>query len=189
MADPTRGSPVKQSRPSAVAGDRRRRLHQVTRPDESPALPDARRPAQPRPRATATGDAPRTPRVRDASSSPFWPFVLATTPAGQEGFDFHSYCHVCVHWNLPANPVDPEQREDDGSPAVQPSSRQAPTRYKSEGSNKRGGRALLSAPPELSRSPWLFREPLAGTTVHTLLGTPGHLRAWFSQVKRMRPAL
>lgn len=26
--------------------------------------------------------------VRDAFSSPFWPFVLATTPVGQEGRDF-----------------------------------------------------------------------------------------------------
>src|SRR6516165_3857862 len=31
----------------------------------------------------------------------------------------------------------------------------------------------------------LLREPLAGTTVQTLPGTPGHLQAWFSQVKCM----
>jgi hypothetical protein len=30
---------------------------------------------------------------------------------GQEGLDFHSYCHAVVHWNLPPNPVDLEQRE------------------------------------------------------------------------------
>jgi hypothetical protein len=30
---------------------------------------------------------------------------------GQEGLDFHTYCHAVVHWNLPANPVDLEQRE------------------------------------------------------------------------------
>jgi hypothetical protein len=30
---------------------------------------------------------------------------------GQEGLDFHLYCHAVVHWNLPANPVDLEQRE------------------------------------------------------------------------------
>ena len=43
--------------------------------------------------------------------SPFWPFVLATTSVGQEGLDFHWYCHSVVHWNLPSNPVDLEQRE------------------------------------------------------------------------------
>ncbi|MBW4580336.1 MAG: hypothetical protein KME42_12300 [Tildeniella nuda ZEHNDER 1965/U140] len=30
---------------------------------------------------------------------------------GQEGLDFHPYCHAIVHWNLPSNPVDLEQRE------------------------------------------------------------------------------
>ena len=49
--------------------------------------------------------------VRDAFNSPFWPFVLATTSVGQEGLDFHRYCHAVVHWNLPSNPVDLEQRE------------------------------------------------------------------------------
>ena len=49
--------------------------------------------------------------VRTAFNSPFWPFVLATTSVGQEGLDFHQYCHAIVHWNLPANPVDLEQRE------------------------------------------------------------------------------
>jgi hypothetical protein len=49
--------------------------------------------------------------VRSAFNSPFWPFVLATTSVGQEGLDFHQYCHAVVHWNLPSNPVDLEQRE------------------------------------------------------------------------------
>lgn len=49
--------------------------------------------------------------VRDAFNSPFWPFVLGTTSIGQEGLDFHRYCHAVVHWNLPSNPVDLEQRE------------------------------------------------------------------------------
>lgn len=49
--------------------------------------------------------------VREAFNSPFWPFVLATTSVGQEGLDFHHYCHAVVHWNLPSNPVDLEQRE------------------------------------------------------------------------------
>jgi hypothetical protein len=49
--------------------------------------------------------------VRGAFNSPFWPFVLSTTSIGQEGLDFHLYCHAVVHWNLPSNPVDLEQRE------------------------------------------------------------------------------
>jgi hypothetical protein len=49
--------------------------------------------------------------VRKAFNSPFHPFVLATTSIGQEGLDFHQYCHRIFHWNLPANPVDLEQRE------------------------------------------------------------------------------
>jgi hypothetical protein len=53
----------------------------------------------------------RVSEVRDAFNSPFQPFVLATTSAGQEGLDFHLFCHAIVHWNLPGNPVDLEQRE------------------------------------------------------------------------------
>ncbi len=53
----------------------------------------------------------RTDHVRAAFNSPFWPFVLASTSVGQEGLDFHHYCHAIVHWNLPSNPVDLEQRE------------------------------------------------------------------------------
>jgi hypothetical protein len=53
----------------------------------------------------------REEQVRAAFNSPFWPFVLASTSIGQEGLDFHPYCHAIVHWNLPSNPVDLEQRE------------------------------------------------------------------------------
>ena len=53
----------------------------------------------------------RSGAVRSAFNSPFWPFVLSSTSVGQEGLDFHQYCHAIVHWNLPANPVDMEQRE------------------------------------------------------------------------------
>ncbi len=55
--------------------------------------------------------ASRGERVREAFNSPFWPFVLVSTSVGQEGLDFHPYCHAIVHWNLPGNPVDMEQRE------------------------------------------------------------------------------
>ena len=53
----------------------------------------------------------RASAVRTAFNSPFWPFVLTTTSVGQEGLDFHLYSHAVVHWNLPSNPVDFEQRE------------------------------------------------------------------------------
>ena len=53
----------------------------------------------------------REGQVRQAFNSPFWPFVLASTSVGQEGLDFHAYCHAVMHWNLPSNPVDLEQRE------------------------------------------------------------------------------
>lgn len=53
----------------------------------------------------------RAGSVRQAFTSPFQPFILATTSVGQEGLDFHPYCHALYHWNLPSNPVDLEQRE------------------------------------------------------------------------------
>lgn len=53
----------------------------------------------------------RTENIRAAFNSPFRPFVLATTSVGQEGLDFHTYCRKIMHWNLPANPIDLEQRE------------------------------------------------------------------------------
>ena len=53
----------------------------------------------------------RIESVSKAFNSPFWPFVLASTSIGQEGLDFHLWCHSVVHWNLPYNPVDLEQRE------------------------------------------------------------------------------
>jgi hypothetical protein len=53
----------------------------------------------------------RTENIRAAFNSPFRPFVLATTSIGQEGLDFHTYCRKIMHWNLPANPIDLEQRE------------------------------------------------------------------------------
>ena len=49
--------------------------------------------------------------VRKAFNSPFRPFVLASTSVGQEGLDFHPWCHAVTHWSLPGNPVDLEQRE------------------------------------------------------------------------------
>jgi hypothetical protein len=55
--------------------------------------------------------AARPDALRLAFNSPFRPFVLATTSIGQEGLDFHVYCDHLVHWDLPASPVDLEQRD------------------------------------------------------------------------------
>ena len=57
------------------------------------------------------GGEARIESVSKAFNSPFWPFVLTSTSIGQEGLDFHLWCHAVVHWNLPSNPVDLEQRE------------------------------------------------------------------------------
>lgn len=57
------------------------------------------------------GTLARAEVVREAFNSPFRPFILATTSIGQEGLDFHPWCHAVMHWNLPSNPVDLEQRE------------------------------------------------------------------------------
>jgi hypothetical protein len=59
----------------------------------------------------AEGGVSRLDAVRDAFNSPFRPFILASTTVGQEGLDFHGWCHAVVHWNLPRSPVDLEQRE------------------------------------------------------------------------------
>jgi hypothetical protein len=55
--------------------------------------------------------ASRKTSVKQAFNSPFWPFILVSTSVGQEGLDFHPWCHAVTHWNLPSNPVDLEQRE------------------------------------------------------------------------------
>ncbi len=62
-------------------------------------------------RTEETGERTRDVDIQVAFNSPFRPFILATTSIGQEGLDFHQYCHRIVHWNLPSNPVDLEQRE------------------------------------------------------------------------------
>ena len=53
----------------------------------------------------------RKDAIRRNFNSPMRPFVLASTSIGQEGLDFHPYCRKIVHWNLPSNPIDLEQRE------------------------------------------------------------------------------
>lgn len=56
-------------------------------------------------------DVAHATNVRSAFNSPFRPFVLASTSVGQEGLDFHWYCRKMIHWNLPSNPQNMEQRE------------------------------------------------------------------------------
>lgn len=90
----------------------------------------------------------RESQVREAFNSPFWPFVLASTSVGQEGLDFHHYSHAVVHWNLPSNPVDLEQREG------------RVHRYRGHAVRKNVARALGSSPEVVAaRNPWnaLFR--------------------------------
>ena len=58
-----------------------------------------------------TTGASRQVNLREAFNSPFRPFVLASTSIGQEGLDFHFYSKKIIHWNLPSNPIDFEQRE------------------------------------------------------------------------------
>jgi hypothetical protein len=53
----------------------------------------------------------RVINLRQAFNSPYRPFVLASTSIGQEGLDFHYYCGQVMHWNLPGNAIDIEQRE------------------------------------------------------------------------------
>ena len=59
----------------------------------------------------ADGAVSRLDAVRAAFNSPFRPFLLASTAVGQEGLDFHPWCHAVVHWNLPRSPIELEQRE------------------------------------------------------------------------------
>ena len=62
-------------------------------------------------RGEAEGIVNRKDSIQGSFNSPLRPFVLATTSIGQEGLDFHLYCRKIMHWNLPSNPVELEQRE------------------------------------------------------------------------------
>ncbi len=46
-----------------------------------------------------------------AFNSPFYPFILMTTPIAQEGLNFQYYSHNTFHWRTPVSPIDYEQRE------------------------------------------------------------------------------
>ena len=106
------------------------------------------------------GGEARVGAVSTAFNSPFWPFVLTSTSIGQEGLDFHLWCHAVVHWNLPYNPVDLEQREG------------RIHRYKGHAVRRNIAAALgpelLKGPLAPSADPWegLFAMAAAGRSDH-----------------------
>ena len=103
---------------------------------------------------------PRAPQLRAAFNSPFWPFVLISTSVGQEGLDFHQYCHAVVHWNLPTNPIDLEQREG------------RVHRYKNHAVRRNVGQQFRAAATQTAGDPWAHaftlaareRDPADGTS-------------------------
>jgi len=82
----------------------------------------------------------RSDSLRISFNSPFRPHVLATTSIGQEGLDFHVWSDQVVHWDLPSNPVDLEQRDG------------RIDRY--AGLAVRRALAAAASPPPGTRSPW-----------------------------------
>lgn len=113
----------------------------------------------------------RKDALQNAFNSPFRPFVLASTSVGQEGLDFHSWCHSIVHWNLPGNPVDLEQREG------------RVHRYKGLAVRRNVARLAGYVPDHATGDPWtgLFRSaevphqetPLAGLIPYWICEAPG----------------
>lgn len=111
-----------ETTPTDIAGavERALNVHQ-----SAISVRDWRAPGDSRPRimrghvamrlASASGDGDsggvRVGAVKDTFCSPFAPFVLTSTSVGQEGLDFHLWCSRVIHWNIPTNPTDLEQRE------------------------------------------------------------------------------
>lgn len=131
-------------------------------------------------RAETGAGATRQDQVRAAFNSPFWPFVLTTTSVGQEGLDFHPYCHAVVHWNLPSNPVDLEQREG------------RVHRFKGHAVRKNlAARFATSLPAGLTADPWeeLFRLGVEGRTAGASELEPFWILAGAARIERHVPAL
>ena len=80
----------------------------------------------------------RSDTLRRAFNSPFWPHVLCTTSVGQEGLDFHQWCRRIVHWDLPSDPVDFEQREGRIARYASLAVRQSLAKYRDEALAKSG---------------------------------------------------
>ncbi len=65
---------------------------------------------------TGETDTAITPRehfsnCHNAFNSPFWPMILCTTSANQEGYDLDRYCNRIMHYSLPKNTMSFEQRD------------------------------------------------------------------------------
>jgi len=113
----------------------------------------------------------RKDALQNAFNSPFRPFILASTSVGQEGLDFHSWCHAIVHWNLPGNPVDLEQREG------------RVHRYKGLAVRRNVARLAGFVPDSAGGDPWqaVFQKaeavhkdtPLAGLVPYWICEAPG----------------
>ncbi|WP_295227468.1 helicase-related protein [uncultured Brevundimonas sp.] len=108
------GGPIDQLRDSLVsAGNvRMRRRAAPPRTEVHVAMPfnGAKRKASKKDSSGKESDH-RSTAIRGAFNSPFWPHLLSTTSVGQEGLDFHVWCDRIIHWDLPRDPVDFEQRE------------------------------------------------------------------------------
>jgi len=63
--------------------------------------------------ASATGKKNKTHAEmgRDTFNSPFWPMIMCTTSAGQEGYDLDRYCYRIMHYSLPPSTMAFEQRD------------------------------------------------------------------------------
>ena len=73
------------------------------------------------------------PEIRAAFNSPFWPFVLATTSIGQEGIDFHWWCHRrSTGTRRRARSTSSSERAESTGTAGWPSVGTWPTHYRDE---------------------------------------------------------
>jgi len=65
---------------------------------------------------TGAADTAKIPKAHfknchNAFISPFWPMILCTTSANQEGYDLDRYCNRIMHYSLPASTMAFEQRD------------------------------------------------------------------------------
>lgn len=121
----------------------------------------------------------RITNVRAAFNSPFWPFMLNSTSIGQEGLDFHWYCRRVVHWSLPPNPIDLEQREG------------RVNRYKSLVVRQRAAELYQKAPRK-HPSGDIWNDVFAAavpTETHSDLVPYWHVPGGSAQIERIVPAM